>query len=104
METQYSRTARLAHVSNILRVQTHSNPLTGADPLILMVKTYFSMNHAGQQEGNGCGLPSQNCHSSPLLSAIRPQSRAIVEPQWMRGTVMLSSGPQTLPISDVYYI
>ena len=29
---------------------------------------------------------------------------AIVEPQWMRVTVMLSSGPQTLPISDVYYI
>ena len=60
--------------------------------------------HAGQQEGNGGGLPSQNCHSSPLLSAIRSQSRAIVEPQWMRDTVMLSSGPQTLPISDVYYI
>ena len=27
VETQYLRTARLAHVSNIVRVQTHSNPL-----------------------------------------------------------------------------
>ena len=37
VENQYSRTARLAHMSNILRVQTHSNPLT--------VKTYFPITH-----------------------------------------------------------
>ena len=41
VETQYSRTARLAHVSNILRVQTHSNPLT--------VKTYFSITFSGNR-------------------------------------------------------
>ena len=41
VETQYSRTARLAHVSNILRVQTHSNPLT--------VKTYFSITLSGNR-------------------------------------------------------
>ena len=41
LETQYSRTARLAHVSNILRVQTHSNPLT--------VKTYFSVTFSGNR-------------------------------------------------------
>ena len=34
----------------------------------------------------------------------RTTSREIVEPQWTRGTVMLGSGPRTLPISDVYYI
>ena len=39
VETKYSRMARLAHVSNILRVQTHSNPLT--------VKTYFYITYSG---------------------------------------------------------
>ena len=34
----------------------------------------------------------------------RTTSRERVEPQWTRGTVMLGSGPRTLPISDVYYI
>ena len=41
VETQYSRTARLAHVSNILRVKSHSNPLT--------VKTYFSITLSGNR-------------------------------------------------------
>ena len=35
--------ARLAHVSNILRVQTHSNPLT--------VKTYFYITYWAMAAG-----------------------------------------------------
>ena len=50
------------------------------------------------------GLPILLSVLSDTDVGILLRAGAIVEPQWMRVTVMLSSGPQTLPISDVYYI
>ena len=55
--------ARLAHVSNILRVQTHSNPL--------MVKTYFSITRSAGTDSEGdtwpdSALPKEgNTHPTP---------------------------------------
>ena len=64
----------------------------------------------GQRGGWDCGLTA--VAGLPILLSVPSdtdvgivlRAGAIVEPEWIRDTVMLSSGPQTLAISDVYYI
>ena len=60
VETQYLRTAHLAHVSNILRVQTHSNPLT--------VKTYFYITYSEAKSEGRAGCCAPHPKEEPTLS------------------------------------